>query len=76
MNRTTQKRKKMGYSLRINRTGQSGLKHWERVGFLFYSSLDASKFRELRYPEVQKYSIAAIRVDATPLVDHFGERVA
>jgi len=68
MARPVQKQQKFGYALFVNRTGAVGLKHWERAGFLFQSSLEASRWREQHMPDVKKYRIESVRLNVEKLV--------
>lgn len=68
-NRSIPKKLKMGYALYINRTGNKGGQWWERVGFLFTSSLEASTYREREYPGVNKWSVQAVRVPTGAGID-------
>lgn len=67
MARPVPKKEKVGYALRINRSGEAGADNWERVGFLFGTSLEADKWRKAHFPKIGKYSIYAIRVCTTPV---------
>lgn len=62
MAKPVQKRIKMGYALFIKRNPTD--KSWERVGFLFNNSQEASQYRESRLPDVTKWSVQAVRVSA------------
>jgi hypothetical protein len=64
--RTSKKRIKMGYALFIpDRNGAPG--KYERVGFLFGTSLEASQWRERHYPNVTKWSVQGVRVNCEPV---------
>lgn len=63
-NRTTPKKIKMGYELRINQSGEKGQKNWLRVGTLFGSTAAASEYRARKYPKVTKYIILGVRLAA------------
>lgn len=63
-NKTTPKKIKMGYELRINRSGEAGEKNWDRAGGTFPSTQAASEYREKKYPNIKKYIILGIRVSA------------
>lgn len=60
------KTKVMGYGLFMNLHGEP--KGWKRYGHLFQTSLEASEFRERKYPGVTKWSIQRIRVNVEPVV--------
>lgn len=55
----------LGYKLEINRTGEKG--KWERVGFLFVSKLEASKYLSSNYNSAKRSRIQAIRLETRRL---------
>lgn len=61
------KLKKFGYALFIRRKTGALTSSMQRVGFLFNSSLEASKYREERYPNESDYTIQAVRVNVEPI---------
>lgn len=52
-----------GYALHIKRNTTD--KQFERVGFLFGTSLEASKYREDRFPDVSRWSVNAVRLNTS-----------
>lgn len=67
-NKSSTKTMKLGYELRINRSGKSGEENWERVGPLFSTTLSASEYRESKYPNVLKYVILGVKINNFPKV--------
>ncbi len=63
-NKTTPKSMRMGYELRINRSGENGARNWDRVGGTFSSTEAASDYKKKKYPTVTKYVVMGVRVSA------------
>ena len=61
-----QKVRKVGYALRINRTGESGESNWEKVG-VFTSRYEAQTERDTKYANVKRATITGVRVNVEPL---------
>ncbi len=72
MAKAKQKTKKMGYRLKINRTGAPGAKNWEQVGFLFPTTYAANKFRRDSYPQVKAAIVEGVRINTEPVTFRSG----
>lgn len=64
---------KMGYRLKINRTGEDGAAHWESVGELFKSRHQARLFKDRYHPTVKRSTITGVRVNTQTLPEQMGK---
>lgn len=67
MAKPTTKKQKVGYSLSINRTGETGVKFWEQVGYVFGSTYEARRYKLNNFPDVKKSRIIGVRVNVEPV---------
>jgi hypothetical protein len=63
MARAVKKTEKVGWALRINRTGETGLDAWEAAGSTFLTRNAALAYRNRHYSYIAKYTITGIRLN-------------
>lgn len=57
----------MGYTLRINRTGERG--DWERVGYLYGSKDEAREAKDRYWTGATRFIVEAVRLSTKPVGD-------